>query len=215
MPLWTGTAAAPWIGTLAAILLLNGNVTMIAQEPNPSGSLGLDMRQQPKRLPKDSTALVSASELAEIVGVELDTINNWVRYNIISRVRVGGRQLRARLFSTEEVYKAALTCELVKLGIPPSSASEAMDALWKEWKGTKAPKGWKLYAVVLPIKGEWTAMLCAQKVSGGPLYQGVRATRFHMQLPKQAFAVIPISDVFERVTKKLSELLGEMKNQRG
>jgi hypothetical protein len=34
-------------------------------------------------------------------------------------------------------------------------------------------------------------------------------------LPKQAFAVIPISDIFDRVTKKLSELLGEMKNQRG
>jgi len=27
-------------------------------------------------------------------------------------------------------------------------------------------------------------------------------------LPKQAFAVIPISNVFERIEKKLSELLG-------
>ena len=33
-----------------------------------------------------------------------------------------------------------------------------------------------------------------------------------MEFPKQAFAVIPISDVFERVSSKLSELLGELKN---
>jgi hypothetical protein len=36
-----------------------------------------------------------------------------------------------------------------------------------------------------------------------------------IDLPKQAFAMIPISDIFDRITKKLSELLGEMKNQRG
>jgi hypothetical protein len=34
-----------------------------------------------------------------------------------------------------------------------------------------------------------------------------------MEMPTQAFAVIPISDVFERVNGKLSELLGETKNQ--
>jgi hypothetical protein len=33
-----------------------------------------------------------------------------------------------------------------------------------------------------------------------------------MELPKRAFAMIPISEVFERVRGKLSELLGEPKN---
>jgi hypothetical protein len=33
-----------------------------------------------------------------------------------------------------------------------------------------------------------------------------------MDLPKQAFAVIPISEVLGRASKNLSELLGEMKN---
>jgi hypothetical protein len=33
-----------------------------------------------------------------------------------------------------------------------------------------------------------------------------------MELPKQACAVIPISHVFDRVSGKLSELLGETKN---
>jgi hypothetical protein len=35
-----------------------------------------------------------------------------------------------------------------------------------------------------------------------------------MDLPKQAFAVIPISDVFDRITNKLSELLGQLKKHR-
>jgi hypothetical protein len=33
-----------------------------------------------------------------------------------------------------------------------------------------------------------------------------------MEMPTQTFAVIPISDVFKRVSGKLSELLGEVKN---
>jgi hypothetical protein len=61
--------------------------------------------------------------------------------------------------------------------------------------------------------------LCAQKKSGGLLYKLEklvgRKSIEKMELPKQAFAMVPISDVFDRVTSKLSELLGEMKNQRG
>jgi phage terminase Nu1 subunit (DNA packaging protein) len=82
-----------------------------------------------KKLAPDSTVLVSASELAEIIGADFETVNNWVRRGIISRAPIGGRQLRARLFSTEEVYKAALTNELVRLGIQPSSASEAANSI--------------------------------------------------------------------------------------
>jgi hypothetical protein len=166
------------------------------------------MSRQTQRLPQHSTTLVSVSELAEIVGVDLDTINNWVRYNIIHRARLGGRQLRSRLFSSEEVYKTALIRELVQLGIPPSSASDAVDAIWEEWRGTEAPKGQKVYAVVVPTKGKWTAALCSQRTSGGPLYQGAGSGRVQIELPKQAFAVIPISDVFERVSRKTSSLLG-------
>ena len=64
-----------------------------------------------------------------------------------------------------------------------------------------------------PSNDKWIVALCSQKVSGGPLYEfgKVKSTE-EMELPKQAFAVIPISDVFERVRSKLSELLGEAKN---
>jgi hypothetical protein len=33
-----------------------------------------------------------------------------------------------------------------------------------------------------------------------------------MELPKQTCALIPISDVLDRISSKLSELLGETKN---
>jgi hypothetical protein len=52
--------------------------------------------------------------------------------------------------------------------------------------------------------------LCSQKISGGPLYKfGKSKSIDEMELPKQA---LPISEVFERVSSKLSELLGELKN---
>ena len=121
---------------------------------------------------------------------------------------IGGRQLKARLFSTDEVYKAALTSELVRLGIQPSSASEAANAVLKEWERKDRIEGQKVYAVVEPAKGTWTVTLCSQRKSGGALYQGTGSARVQMELAKQAFAVIPISDVFERVSRKTSALLG-------
>lgn len=163
-----------------------------------------------------SPTLITAPELAEIIGADLETVNNWIRRAIISRVPIGGRQLRARLFSTDEVYKAALTNELVRLGIAPSPASDAANAVWNVWAKKDTPEGWKIYGLVLPSKDKWVVELCAQKISGGPLYRlgksmGSKSID-EMDLPRQTFAMIPISDVFERITKKLSELLGEMKN---
>jgi hypothetical protein len=167
------------------------------------------------KLLRDISALVSAAELGKIVGIDIETVNNWLRHGIITRARIGRRQLRSRLFSTDEVYKAALKNELVKLGIPPSPASEAVDTLWKEWGKKDTREGWNVYAVLVPSNDRWSVVLCAQKISGGPLYKFEKpmgSKSSEMELPKQAFAVIPISDVFDRITNKLSELLGEIKN---
>jgi hypothetical protein len=162
---------------------------------------------------RDISALVSATELGKIVGIDNETVNNWLRHGIITRARIGGRQLRNRLFSTEEVYKAALKNDLVKLGIPPSPANEAVNSLWKEWGNKDTPEGWNVHAVLWPSNDKWVVVLCSQKDSGGPLYKfGKSKSNEVMELPKQAFAAIPISDVFERVSSKLSELLGELKN---
>jgi hypothetical protein len=151
--------------------------------------------------------LFGAAELAEAIGVDLETVKNWIRRGIISRAPIGGRQLRNRLFSSEEVYKTALKNELVKLGIPPSPASDAVNALWKAWDTKEAPEGRNIYAVVLPSNDKWTVALCSQKISGGPLHKfGKSKSNEEMNLPKQAFAVIPISEVLDRVSSRLSEL---------
>jgi hypothetical protein len=161
-------------------------------------------------VPKSST-LVTAVELAEIVGADLESIHNWTQRGIISRVAIDGRQLRARLFSTEQVYKAALTNELVRLGIAPSPASEASNSVWNAWEKKGTPEGQKVYAVVVPSKDRWTVELCSRKAAGGLLYRLGKSTgtkSVEIELPKQAFAVIPISDVFERVSGKIAGLLG-------
>jgi hypothetical protein len=163
---------------------------------------------------RNTSVLVSASELAEIVGIDNETVNNWLRYGIITRAPVGGRQLRNRLFSADEVYKTALKNELVKLGIPPSQASEAVNSLWREWGKKDVPEGWNVYALLWPSNDKWIVALCSQKSSGRPLYKfGKSKLTEEIDFPKRTCALIPISEIMERVSSKLSELLGEVKNQ--
>ena len=159
------------------------------------------------------TVFVNAAELAEIVGLELETVHNWIRRGIISRTPIGGRQVKSRLFAKEEVYKAALKNGLVKLGIPPSSANDAINKLWKDWDKKDIPGKQRLYAMVLPSGGKLMVTLCIQQKSGGPLYKyksgDTRGTKSIVEkdLPQQAFAMIPISDVLDNVNSRLSELL--------
>ena len=162
---------------------------------------------------RDTSVLVSTAELAEIVGIDLETVNNWLRHGIITRAQIGGRQLRNRLFSVDEAHKTALKNELVKLGIPPSQASEAVNAVRKAWDKKDIPEGWNVYAVLWPISDKWMVALCSQKISGGPFYKfGKSKSAEEMELPKQTCALIPISDITERVSSKLSKLLGETKD---
>jgi hypothetical protein len=168
------------------------------------------MAEDAMKFLRDASVLVSATELGEVIGVDLETINNWLRRGIISRAPIGGRQLRHRLFSTEEVYKAALTQELVRLGTSPSSASDAVIEVWKVWDKKELPEGKKIYAVMLPTDAKWTAFLCWQKISGGPLYRLSKSSTSkaeEIELPKQALAMLPLSEVVTSVTKKLEELM--------
>ena len=113
------------------------------------------------------------------------------------------------------MYKTALKNELVTLGIPPSPASDAVNGVWKQWDRNEVPVGRKLYVLILPSDDNWACALCSQKVLGGPLYRRGKSTgtkSIEMDLPKRAFAVIPISDVFERISYKLFEILGGLKD---
>jgi hypothetical protein len=174
------------------------------------------MRPETMKLLRDTETMLSAFELGQIIEIDRETVNNWNRRDLISRFAPGGRRIRHRLFSTEELYKTALMKELVDLNIQPSAAREAVNVLWKEWGKKDAPDGWEVYAMLVPSNDKWNVALCSQKISGGPLYKlgksmGSKSVE-EMELPKRAFAVIPISDIFERVSSKLSELLGEVKN---
>jgi hypothetical protein len=104
--------------------------------------------------------------------------------------------------------------ELVQLRIPPSQASEAVNALWKEWGKKDIPEGWKVYALLWPSNDKCNVILGSQKLSGGPLYKfGKSKSTGQVELPTHAFTVIPISEVFERVSSKPSELLDGAKNR--
>jgi hypothetical protein len=169
----------------------------------------ITMPEASMNLLHDSRLRVTVAELAEIIRTDPINIANWIRRDIISRTP--GRQPRSRLFSTEEVYKAALKHELMQLGIPPSLASEAVNTLWRQWAKKELPQGRSLYALISPIKEKWNVMLCSQRKNGGTLNEIGKSTGTmssnEMALPKQAFAVIDISEVFERVTSRLSELI--------
>ena len=160
----------------------------------------------------DTNVLVSAAELGDAIGAEPETVNNWIRHDIISRAPIGGRQVaRHRLFTMEEVYKAALTNELVKLRVPPSPASRAANEVWKELNKIELLDGKTIYAMILPSGDGWTASLCWQSRSGGPLHgMGKR----EIELPKRAFAMIPMTDVLGDVTNKLQKFLSDAKRHK-
>ena len=130
--------------------------------------------------------------------------------------QLGGRQLRNRLFSTEEVYRTAMKNELVKLGIRPSQATKqstssgrtgARRTFRRDGKSTRC-------CGRAMISGVWRYV---RKNFLGDHYinLGKSKSTEDMDLPKQAFAVIPISDVLGRISSKLSELLGETKDHGG
>jgi hypothetical protein len=153
--------------------------------------------------------VVTSVELANILGVELEWVKNWFRRGVIERATIGGRQLRSRLFAKDEVHKAALTHELVKLGIAPSTAGEAVSELWREWQRAHVPNGGNAYAALLTDKRKRWSVLFWQQQPDGALRQlpkssaGEPAT---FELPKRAFAVIPISEVIADTAKRLTKI---------
>lgn len=160
----------------------------------------------------DPAVVVSAAELVEILGVDRETVNNWLRRGIITRASVGGRLLRTRLFSVDQVYKAALTNELVRLGIAPLVASHAVSEVWKQWRRSDLSAKQNIHAALILKERQSVAISWWQKRSGAVLIQlssGSDVVGF--DLPRQAFAVIPISDVVEEVGKRLAQLVGDDK----
>jgi len=95
------------------------------------------------------------------------------------------------------------------LGIPASPASDAVNEFWEEWD-KKGPAEGRLFVVLVTRDAKWTVLLCWQKLSGGPLRKIGRSSEM-LEFPTRAFAVLPVSDVFDQVTVKLTQLLNDTK----
>src|SRR5262249_19769910 len=103
--------------------------------------------------------LFSATEVAETIGTDLETINEWLEVGAIDRAVFGGGR-----FSKYELQRAALTFEMVKLGLAPS---RARDVVWEMehdlqqiWAGTISNQ-YTAYAILIPNKqNKWLVFWC-------------------------------------------------------
>jgi hypothetical protein len=96
----------------------------------------------------------------------------------------------------------------MKLGLPPSSATNAVNSIWKHRNDFFDKK--EIFAILFPADDRWTTVLCWQSEPGGALYKLGRADAPRgkkVPLPDQAFAVVPISATFARIAKRLDGLL--------
>jgi len=137
---------------------------------------------------RQSSNLFSARDVAQTIGADLETINEWLEVGAIDRAVFGGGR-----FSKYELQRAALTLELVKLGLAPSCARavvwEMEYDLQQIW-GEAISKQYKAYAIVIPVKQKkWLVSWCwktsTQKIE--PATQGD--------------IILPVSDILARVAK--------------
>ena len=140
-----------------------------------------------------SPNLFSATEVAETIGTDLETINKWLDVGAIDRtIFSGGR------FSKYELQRAALTFELVKLGLAPSSAR---DVVWEMeydlqqiW-GTTVSNRYKAYAILIPTtphnQKRWLVFWCWT------------ASTEEIEPPTQGHIILPVSDILARVANQV------------
>jgi hypothetical protein len=83
---------------------------------------------QPAEIARQSTNLFSATEIAETIGADLETINAWLESGAIDRAVFGGGRI-----SKYELQRAALTFALVKFGLSPLSARDRRHCPNRSW----------------------------------------------------------------------------------
>src|SRR5215469_14739748 len=114
------------------------------------------------------------------------TINEWLEVGAIDRAVFGGGR-----FSKYELQRAALTLELVKLGLAPSCARTVVwdmeNDLQQIW-GEAISKQYKAYAIVIPNKkNKWLVFWC-WKTSTEEIEPTTRGD-----------IILPVSDILARV----------------
>ena len=147
---------------------------------------------QQTEISRRGSNLFSASEVAETIGADLETINEWLEVGAIDRAVFGGGR-----FSKYELQRAALTLELVKLGLAPSCARavvwEMENDLQRIW-GEAISKKYKAYAIVNPNKQKRWLVFWSWKTSTEEIEPTARGD-----------IILPVSDILARVANQTKQ----------
>ena len=147
---------------------------------------------QHTEISRESSNLFSATEVAAAIGADLETINEWLEVGATDRAVFGGGQ-----FSKYELQRAALIFELVKLGLPPSSARDIIwemeDDLQQIWEEAISNR-YKAYAIVIPKNQRKRLVFWCWKASTEKIAPHA-----------QDHIMLPVSDILARVTDQTKQ----------
>ena len=143
---------------------------------------------------RQSHNLFSAEKVAETIGADLETVNEWLEVGAIDRAIFGGGQ-----FSKYELHRAALVFELVKFGLPPSCAKDVIREmeydLQQIW--SRIPSSFKAYLILIPTRRKWLVSWLWKP-----------STEAIDRLPVQDHIILPVSDILARVTDETRQVRG-------
>jgi hypothetical protein len=143
---------------------------------------------------RQSHNLFSAEEVAETIGADLETVNEWLEVGAIDRAIFGGGQ-----FSKYELHRAALVFELVKFGLSPSCAKDVIREMEYDLQQVwgRMPSHFKAYAIIIPTSREWLVSWCWKS-----------STETIDPLPMEDHIILPVSDILARVTTETKQVRG-------
>jgi hypothetical protein len=143
---------------------------------------------------RQSHNLFSAEEVAETIGSDLETVNEWLEVGAIDRAIFGGGQ-----FSKYELHRAALVFELVKFGLSPSCAKDVIREMEYDLQQVwgRMPSHFKAYAIIIPTSREWLVSWCWKS-----------PTETIDPLPMEDHIILPVSDILARVTTETKQVRG-------
>ena len=143
---------------------------------------------------RESHNLFSAEEVAETIGADLETVNEWLEVGAIDRAIFGGGQ-----FSKYELHRAALVFELVKFGLSPSCAEDVIREMEYDLQQVwgRMPSHFKAYAIIIPTSREWLVSWCWKS-----------STETIDPLPMEDHIILPVSDILARVTTETKQVRG-------
>ena len=140
---------------------------------------------------RQSHNLFSAEEVAETIGADLETVNEWLEVGAIDRAIFGGGQ-----FSKYELHRAALVFELVKFGLSPSCAKDVIREMEYDLQQVwgRMPSHFKAYAIIIPTSRQWLVSWCWKS-----------STETIDPLPMEDHIILPVSDILARVTTETKQ----------